>query len=109
MIPPHVPLRSTFHPAACLPNRNPALADEILGDLKDMLGRPRLASNGSVPCSSPADLTRLFGSAEAVGLDLEWDPEDPARITMIAVSDGHTTAMVDGVACLAAWLGRVSS
>ena len=99
-------LRCTFHPASALPGRNPGLYEEIVGDFRDLLEPARTPLNDAVSCRTPAELDQVFGVPEVVGIDLEWNPENPAEITAIAVSDGAINAHVESVACLVAWVAQ---
>lgn len=103
IVPEHVPIRVTFHPAAALPHRAPYLYDEIVGDLKTAL-LPREPVKQVQCVTTIQELDSLYKNTDAVSLDLEWWAKGAVR--MVGISDGTKNSAVDSPETILEWLER---
>lgn len=88
-----VPLFASFHPAACLPGRDPSKYEELVSDIVNMR-KTRHRLRDVVQAETSRDLGKIFRAGNILALDLEWKTDGTIR--MAGISDGRTNAVVSG-------------
>ena len=86
------PLRSTYHPSACLPHHDPEqkLYGELVEDLRTAL-KPRDPLKPLRYANTVDELSHWFPHPCELGMDLEW--RENGTIRMVGLSDGRTNVV----------------
>lgn len=103
LIPEPVPLLATFHPAACLPQRNPRLYSELVDDLATAW-KPREQPRPLIEATFRA-LRQMH--PDMIGLDLEWTSQ--GKIRFIGLSDGEQNLVTKDPVLVLEWLRNRSA